>query len=116
VYLYSFDRFFGFDKVCILAETTGKKKVKAGDLLVFGNQYFLALGETLSFSEQYQHLATIQAELVYKEFLSPSALKLFHWMVETYYTTYKSVVRLFFANDIQRLLEREAKLNKITKN
>ena len=99
-----------------MAETTGKKKVKAGDLLVFGNQYFLALGETLSFSEQYQHLATIQAELVYKEFLSPSALNLFHWMVETYYTTYKSVVRLFFANDIQRLLEREAKLNKITKN
>jgi len=48
VYLYSFDRFFGFDKVCILAENTetknaNKKKVKAGDLLVFGNQYFLAL-------------------------------------------------------------------------
>jgi len=48
VYLYSFDRFFGFDKVCILAEpittqTSHKKKAKAGDLLVFGNQYFLCL-------------------------------------------------------------------------
>jgi len=116
VYLYSFDRFFGFDKVCILAENTNKKKVKAGDLLVFGNQYFLALGETLSFSEQYQHLTTTQAELVYKEFLSAPALKLFHWMVETYYTTYKSVVRLFFADDMEKLLEREAKLNKIAKN
>ena len=51
-----------------------------------------------------------QAELVYKEFLSAPALKLFHWMVETYYTTYKSVVRLFFVNDIQKLLEREGKL------
>jgi primosomal protein N' len=115
VYLYSFDRFFGFDKVCILAENASKKKVKAGDLLVFGNQYFLALGETLSFSEQYQHLTTTQAELVYKEFLSAPALKLFHWMVETYYTTYKSVVRLFFADDMEKLLEREAKLKKAVK-
>ena len=113
MYLYSFDRFFGFDKVCTLAETPNKKKVKAGDLLVFGNQYFLALGETLSFSEHYQHLTTTHAEIVYKEFLSAPALKLFHWMVETYYTTYKSVVRLFFAHDIEKLLEHE---NKLTKN
>lgn len=112
MYLYSFDRFFGFDKVCILAENTNKKKVKAGDLLIFGNQYFLALWETLSFSEQYQHLTTTQAELVYKQFLSVPALKLFHWMVETYYTTYKSVVRLFFTNEIEKLLQREAKLTK----
>jgi hypothetical protein len=42
MYLYSFDRFFGFDKVCLLGDT-GKKKIKAGDLLVFGNQYFLAI-------------------------------------------------------------------------
>ena len=120
VYLYSFDRFFGFDKVCILAEnastkSVNKKKVKAGDLLVFGNQYFLALGDTLSFSEQYHHLTTTQAEIVYKAFLSTPALKLFHWMVETYYTTYKSVVRLFFADDIEKLLEREAKLKKAVK-
>ena len=93
-----------------MAENSSKKKAKAGDLLIFGNQYFLALGETLAFAEQYQHLTTTQAELVYKEFLSPPALKLFHWMVETYYTTYKSVVRLFFADDIEKLLEREGKL------
>jgi len=110
VYLYSFDRFFGFDKVCVLAESTGTKKVKAGDLLVFGNQYFLCLWDTLSFPEQYSHLTPVQATLVYKDFLSAPALQLFHWMVETYYTTYKSVVRLFFADDIQKLLEREWKL------
>lgn len=110
MYLYSFDRFFGVDKVCLLAETTGKKKIKSGDLLIFGNQYFLAIGETLSFSEQYQHLTTTQAELVYKEFLSFPALKLLHWMVEHHYTTYKSVIRLFFAANIEKLLERESKL------
>lgn len=115
MYLYSFDRFFGFDKVCILAENTStksvnKKKVKTGDLLVFGNQYFLAIGKTLVFPEQYLHLETIKAELIYKEFMTQPTLKLFHWMVETYYTTYKSVVRLFVTNDIQKLLEREEKL------
>lgn len=110
MYLYSFDRFFGFDKVCLLGEQTSKKKIKPGDLLVFGNQYFLALGETIVFSEQYQHLAPVQAELVYKEFLTLPTLKLFHWMVEHHYTTYKSVVKLFVARDIQKLLEREGKL------
>lgn len=109
MYLYSFDRFFGFDKVCLLGDT-GKKKIKAGDLLVFGNQYFLAIGETLVFSEQYLHLETVKAELVYKEFMTQPTLKLFHWMVETYYTTYKSVIRLFVTNDIEKLLEREWKL------
>lgn len=109
MYLYSFDRFFGFDKVCLLGDT-GKKKIKAGDLLVFGNQYFLAIGETLVFSEQYLHLETVKAELVYKEFMIQPTLKLFHWMVETYYTTYKSVIRLFVTNDIEKLLEREWKL------
>jgi len=109
MYLYSFDRFFGVDKVCLLGDT-GKKKIKPGDLLVFGNQYFLAIGETLVFSEQYQHLETVKPELVYKEFMTKSTLDLFHWMVETYYTTYKSVVRLFITNAIEKLLEREGKL------
>lgn len=94
----------------MLGEQISKKKIKAGDLLVFGNQYFLALGETIVFSEHYQNLATVQAELVYKKFLTLPTLKLFHWMVETYYTTYKSVVRLFVARDIEKLLQREDKV------
>lgn len=110
MYLYSFDRFFGFDKVCILAENASKKKIKAWDLLIFGHQYFLALGDNLVFAEQYQYLTTVQAELVYKEFLTIPTLKLFHWMVENYYTTYKSVVRLFVTNLLEKLLERESKI------
>ena len=110
MYLYSFDRFFGFDKVCLLQESTPKKKVKPGDLLVFGNQYFLCLGDQIAFSEQYEHLTPVKAELVYKEFLSAHALQLFHRMVQTYYTTYKSVVRLFFADDIEHILKRETKV------
>lgn len=109
MYLYSFDRFFGFDKVCLLGDT-GKKKIKAGDLLVFWNQYFLALGDKIAFPEQYEHLETVKAELVYKQFFTQPTLDLFHRMVETYYTTYKSVIRLFVTNAIEKLLEREGKL------
>jgi hypothetical protein len=109
MYLYSFNRFFGFDKVCLL-DTSGKKKVKPGDLLIFGNQYFLALGDKIVFPEQYEHLNTVKADLIYKQFLTTSTLGLFHRMVESYYTTYKSVVRLFVANNIEKLLEREGKL------
>lgn len=109
LYLYSFDRFFGFDKVCLLGDS-GKKKVKPGDLLVFGNQYFLALGDNVAFTEQYEHLEAVKAELVYKEFMTKQTLDLLHRMVETYYTTYKSVIRLFVTNDIEKLLEREGKL------
>jgi primosomal protein N' len=79
-------------------------------LLIFGNQYFLVLGENISFSEQYQHLTTTQAELVYKGFMTPPTLQLFHWMVDHHYTTYKSVVKLFLTNAIEKLLERENKL------
>jgi primosomal protein N' len=78
--------------------------------LIFGHQYFLALGDNLVFAEQYQYLTTVQAELVYKEFLTIPTLKLFHWMVENYYTTYKSVVRLFVTNLLEKLLERESKI------
>lgn len=47
---------------------------------------------------------------MYKQFLTQSTLDLLHRMVETYYTTYKSVIRLFVTNEIEKLLEREGKL------
>lgn len=77
--------------------------------MIFGNHYFLALGDTLSFSEQYEQLTSVPAVLTYKRFVSLTTIQFFHWMVEMYYTTYKSVARLFFADDIQKLLEREQK-------
>jgi len=119
MYLYSFDRFFGVDKVCLLTETTGKKKIKSGDLLVFGNQYFLALGETLVFAEQYRNVETMKrpnVETIYPKFIGKITLNLLHRMVEHHYTTYKSVIRLFFAANIEKLLQRETKSIKSIKS
>ena len=42
-------------------------------------------------------------------------MALLHWMVETYYTTYKSVVKHFVTDELQKLLERESKLSKVVK-
>lgn len=84
-------------------------------MLIFGNQYFLALGEKLSFSEQYTNVETMKrtnVETIHPKFFTKSNLNLLHWMVETYYTTYKSVMRLFVTNAIEKLLERENKLTK----
>lgn len=36
-------------------------------------------------------------------------MALLHWMVETYYTTYKSVVKHFVTDELNKLLEREGK-------
>lgn len=114
VYLYSFDRFFGLDKLCKIAEDFPVdpkwkkiKKLQAWDLLVDDGHYYLCLWDSVSFPENYQHLTPVRAGLAYKAFFSAPALKSLHRIVETYYTTYKSVMRLFFPDDIQKLLERE---------
>jgi len=86
------------------------KKLKAWDLLVDGNNFFLCLGEQISFPEQYQSLTPVKAQLVSPWFLSLPLLGLLHRMVDMYYTTYKSVMRLFLPDDIQKLLERENKI------
>ena len=83
--------------------------------MIFGNQYFLAIGDTLVFPEQYTNVETVKrtnVETIYPKFFTKSNLNLLHRMVETYYTTYKSVMRLFVTNAIEKLLERENKLTK----
>ena len=37
-------------------------------------------------------------------------MALLHRMVESYYTTYKSVVKHFVTDELQKLLEREGKI------
>lgn len=48
-------------------------------------------------------------EVCYHKFLGKETMALLHWMVETYYTTYKSVVKHFVTDELQKLLEREHK-------
>ena len=111
MYLYSFTRFGGFDKVFKLS--ADGIKTKTGDLLQLGSEFFLCLGEKVSFEELYINSSVLQnksLEVVYPKFLSIKSVQLLHWMVATYYTTYKSVVKLFISDEIENLLKRETKV------
>jgi primosomal protein N' len=80
---------------------------------------YLCLGEILSFEELYLTVATLRVatfSLVYPGLLSASAMALVHWMVATYYTTYKSVVPHFLPDDIEKLLQKEKKASKVVQN
>lgn len=111
MYLYSFSRFGWFDRVFKLSDEN--KKAKAGDLLCLWSEYFLCLGKKLSFEELYTKMETLKngnMEICYKGFLNKETMALLHWMVETYYTTYKSVVKHFVTDELNKLLEREGKI------
>lgn len=117
MYLYSFTRFGWFDRVFKLSDEN--KKAKAGDLLCLGSEYFLCLWKKLSFEELYlkvEELKSWKVEMCYKWFLNKETMALLHWMVETYYTTYKSVVKHFVTDELNKLLEREAKSVKSIKS
>jgi len=88
-------------------------------LVAIEEQMYLCLGETLSFEELYLTVATLRVStftLVYPGLLSSTAMDLLHWMVATYYTTYKSVIPHFLPDDIEKLLQKEKKASKIDKN
>lgn len=80
-----------------------------------GSEYFLCLGKKLSFEELYlkvEELKSGNVEMCYKGFLCKETMALLHWMVETCYTTYKSVVKHFVTDELQKLLERESEIVK----
>lgn len=123
MYVYSFTKYGGFDRVFRCSEVSTPKiwtrSMKAGDLVMIDEEYFLCLGEKLSFWELYLTVPTLRIAsytLVYKWFLGTNTLALLHRMVATYFTTYKAVVKHFLSDDIEKLLKRELKLVKKDKN
>jgi len=115
VYLYSFNKFFWADKVCRIESN---KKIKPWDLISVDGDFCINLGEKISFSEQYNYKinSNNKIEIIYKWLLSEKAINLIHWMVDTYYCTYKSLMKYFLpVGDVNSLLEREIKKSKIWK-
>lgn len=104
MYLYSFSHYIGQDRVfwCDLPS----KKVQAGDVLQSESDFFLVLGEAVSFPELYQLRYPMQGEfhVAFPKLLSSPALELVHRMVYERYTTYKNTLKLFLDQEIQNLL------------
>lgn len=109
MYLYAFSQYAGFDRVFYCQEKN--LNAKAGDLLQQGSDFFLVLGEEVSFSELYTLVYTGKTDfkLVYSQLLCPPTLHLVHRMVYERYTSYKKVLPLFLDPDIEKLLMKQEK-------
>lgn len=115
MYLYSFDKFAGPDRVFkVQAWNEFCKKIKIWDLLRFGNEVFVWLWDDVSFSEQYtySYQPRTSATIIRKWFLSGKAVHMVHRMVYTYYSTYKSVIKYFVSDEWEKLLGKEIKAEK----
>lgn len=105
MYLYAFDKFAGHDKVFILDDVWFS--YKSGDIIADGDALFCVLGEEICFAEQYNTMYRPYQwfTLIEKAFFSSYQLALLHHIVQTYYTTYKAVMRLLLPGmDISALL------------
>ena len=117
MYLYAFNMYAGFDKVFILNEK--KSDLKEGDIIQNNEWFFfLVLWENISFPEVYNILYTSDTNFTktYKWLISKETMKLIHWMVYERYTSYKNVMKFFIDSEIEKLLSKEIKPNKKTKN
>jgi len=59
VYLYSFTRYAGHDRVFV----ADLDDVSEGDLLMIENEYYLVLGEDVAWKEQYKYLLKANGEI-----------------------------------------------------
>lgn len=108
MYIYSFSRFFGYDRVFFVKEDLWFKR---GDLLRFQNEYYLVLGEGLSFKENYSHKFNSEVfspVLEFKSFFSEKSLDFVDFLVYNYYTSYRNVLKLFFEGDMQAMMKKSS--------
>lgn len=111
LYFYGFSSFFWFDKVWYSDNDFG---YKIGDLISTKDNYFLCLGEEISFFELYKEkkISLEWSELMYPKFLSEKTINFINWMVYHRYSTYKSVMRYFLSGDVSYVLSKEVKWKK----
>ena len=82
-----------------------------------GEDYFVVLGDALSFAEAYRITQPeTKFETVISKFFSKKSLALLHWMVAEYYTSYKNVMRYFVPGDIESLLTRQKVAGSLAKS
>lgn len=84
------------------------------DLVAFGEDIFLCLGEKVSFPEVYNYTYpnASKPSIVYKWLVSSDTMQYIHRMVYQRYSTYKSVLKYFLNFEIDKLLAREVKNKK----
>lgn len=109
MYLYGFTTFAGIDKV--MKVDRDDLWFSAGDLLQSDDEYFLVLGDEVSFTEQYtsRFPEGRDLQLIYSHFVWKKYIARIHWMVAQYYSIYRNVMKYFVSQDIESLLKKEVR-------
>jgi primosomal protein N' len=79
-------------------------KSQSGDLIFYNHKYYLNLGENISRPEQWATSIYFDQETVIKWLCTTQTVKLLHWMVNEWFSSYNKCIPLFFWNDINLLL------------
>jgi primosomal protein N' len=107
VYLFSFKKFAGSDRVFIAKNVVGNP----GDLLETVDDVLLHLGDEVAFPEMYTYqYAESPMHVMYPGFFDQRFLTLLHWMAYERYSPYKKIMKHFVSMDIHELLHRELKV------
>lgn len=108
-YIFSFTRFAGWDKVFLLDQ---KIEAKPWDLLLSNDEYFIYLGEEISFPDLYKiswDALIKDFHIEFKNLLSVASISMIHHMVSDFLTSYRNVIPLRIGSDIFRLVKKFTK-------
>jgi len=104
-YLYWFTNYAWSDKIWKISW-----KLKAWDLFQFGEDYYLSLGDEISFFEQYVYeIREIEDKfkLIEKNLISKETIQFINYMVYERYCPYYNVMKYFLPQEIDKLVERK---------
>jgi len=104
-YLYGFTKYAWSDKIWKVPW-----KLKAWDLFLFWDEYYLSLGEEISFFEQYVYEIREPEDkfkLVEKKFISKETIQFINYMVYEWYCPYYNIMKYFLSQEIDKLIERK---------
>ena len=114
MFVFSFSKFAGFDKVFLV---DNKFNLKEWDLFSYEEDTFIYLWEKVSNLEKYNKKINFDESkitLLEKNFLSNKILKFLNLFVEENCTNYKNAISLFLSwNDILYILKQKTKQEKV---
>ena len=111
MYLFSFKRFAGHDRIF----RTDANIWSAGDLLQTSEDIFLNLWTEISFPELHHHqYPNTPSKILYPWLFDQHFLSFLHRMTYERYASYKSVIKYFISMEIESFLLREQKAKGFT--
>lgn len=104
-YLYWFTKYAWSDKIWKVPW-----KLRAWDLFLFWDEYYLSLWDEISFFEQYVYEIREPEEkfkLIEKNLISKETIRFINYMVYERYCPYYNVMKYFLPQEIDKLVERK---------